>query len=147
MSPYFHFHGNQMCEVMKRSVQAIFVLWDLNKIGLNLNSQETIRTAPAYYLPPIVSISLPARFCIHFFLYIPTCIIHAPIWIQTLHLKHQISLYCSRKFPNSFLTYQFSESFWSAYNDAFFFHLKKTNFLFPLPTLNTFFVPLYRKFF
>lgn len=93
-------------------------------------------------------IFLPTNFCIHFLLSIYTCIICVPIWNQTFHLKHQIPLCCSKKFSNSFLTHQFTESFSSAYNYAAIFSiLGKTILLFPLPPLNTFFVLLCRKFF
>lgn len=68
-------------------------------------------------------IFLPTGFCIHFFLYIYACIICAPIWNQTFHLKHQIPLYCSKKFSNYFLTHQFTESLSSAYNYATIFSI------------------------
>lgn len=81
-------------------------------------------------LTTTIPISLPTSFCIHFFLYISTCISHTPIWDQTLHVKYKIPLHCSRTFPNSFLTHRFTESFSSAYNYAtIFFHPKKNHSL------------------
>lgn len=123
-----HFYIHMVILRLKWRIQfRPFVLWDLHKLAWTSIPK---RQWELLQLTITIPISPPTSFCIHFFLYIPTCIIHAPTWNQTLHLKCKIPLCCSRKFPNSSLTHQFMESFSSAYNYAtIFFHPKKNHSL------------------
>lgn len=102
---------------------------------MSLGSQETWELLP----PTTIYISLPISFCINFFPGTPVFIILAPIWGQTLHLKHQITLHCSWKSPKTFLTHHFAESFSSAYNYTIFFHPKKKYSL-VFPSLTEYFL-------